>query len=308
MKRISVVSTLYYSEKTVEEFCDRVISAVEELGDSVPELILVDDGSPDNSRQLSLNLLKKDKRVTLVELSKNFGHHHAMMAGLAQATGDFVFLIDSDLEEPPEALREFFDCIKNEDLDVVYGKQQKRRGSLVSRLIGKIYYLSFRFLTGIDQPDDIVTCRLMSKGYVEALLLHKESELSIGGIWLQTGFNQKAVELVKGNSSKTTYTMRKKLSTGVNAVTSFSNTPLYLNFFVGCLTLLFSISLILYYLLGYFINGNEISGFVSIAILILLSLGINAFSNGINSVYLAKVFLEVKDRPRYIIKKIHNSK
>ncbi|MDB2469658.1 glycosyltransferase family 2 protein, partial [Alphaproteobacteria bacterium] len=206
MKKISIVSTLYYSEETIEEFCDRVISEVERLPNCVPELILVDDGSPDNSRQLSLNLLKKDKRITLVELSKNFGHHHAMMAGLAQATGDFVFLIDSDLEEPPEVLREFFKCIKTEDLDVVYGKQKKRRGSLLSRFIGKIYYLTFRFLTGIDQPDDIVTCRLMSKGYVEALLLHKENELSIGGIWLQTGFRQKAVELVKGNTSKTTYT------------------------------------------------------------------------------------------------------
>ena len=199
-KLISIVSTMYKSSGTIEEFSNRCFKISDKLPGYEAELILVDDGSPDESLKIARSLQKTEARISIVELSKNFGHHKAMMAGLSYCTGDLIFLIDSDLEESPENLIEFLNLLVAENLDVVFGKQKIRRGSAFSRCVGKLYYSLFRILSGIKQPDNIVTCRLMVRKYVDALLMHNERELSIGGLWLETGFNQRAVEIIKTNS------------------------------------------------------------------------------------------------------------
>ena len=307
-KLISIVATMFQSSDTIEEFSNRCFKTAEKLPGYETELILVDDGSPDESLKIAKTLQKTESRISIVELSKNFGHHKAMMAGMSYSTGDLVFLIDSDLEESPENLIEFLNLLLAEDLDVVFGRQGVRRGHIFNRWVGKLYYSLFRVLSGVKQPDNIVTCRLMVRKYVDALLMHNERELSIGGLWIETGFNQKPVEIIKTNSSPTTYNFSKRIITALDAVTSFSNIPLYLNFICSLLILLISIGLVSFYFVSFILNENSISGFTSLAILLLLTLGITSLLNGINSVYLAKIFSEVKQRPLYIVKNFHNGK
>ncbi|MFC1516878.1 glycosyltransferase family 2 protein, partial [Thermodesulfobacteriota bacterium] len=135
---LSVVTTLYKSALYVEEFYRRISTEAEKITDDY-EIIMVDDGSPDNSLEIALSFIENDPRLRIIELSRNFGHHKAMMTGLEHANGNLIFLIDSDLEEPPELLTQFHSQLIKEDLDVVYGYQeQKRKGGWVENIAGKL--------------------------------------------------------------------------------------------------------------------------------------------------------------------------
>src|SRR5262249_3388596 len=133
----------------------------------------------------------------IVDLSRNFGHHKAMMTGLDHARGDLVFLIDSDLEEDPECMREFAIEMSRTKADVVFGVQETRRGSWFQRVSGNLFFDLFNAVTGIAMPKNMVTARLMTKRYVDALVLHREQEVFIGGLWHITGFKQVPFAVVK---------------------------------------------------------------------------------------------------------------
>lgn len=130
------------------------------------EIVLVNDGSPDNSLDLAVKLTEEDEHIVVVDLSRNFGHHKAMMTGLAHAKGERVFLIDSDLEEEPECLINFADQMLTEPCDVVYGTQEQRKGNWFERWSGQWFYLFFKALTGLALPENVVTARLMTRRYV----------------------------------------------------------------------------------------------------------------------------------------------
>ncbi|WP_347900741.1 glycosyltransferase family 2 protein [Pseudomonas purpurea] len=306
--KLSIVSTLYQSEKYIDEFYRRSKLAAETYAGESYEIIFVNDGSPDNSVNIAIEISKIDKHVTVIDLSRNFGHHKAMMTGLAHSSGEQVFLIDSDLEEEPEWLTTFADIINNSsDLDVVYGIQNNRKGGQTEKLSGYLFYRLFRILTGIDQPDNIVTARLMSRRYVDALLMHKERELNIGGIWIITGFKQSAIEIKKHNTSPTTYSLRKKISHLVNAVTSFSSFPLVFTFYSGLVISATAMGFIFLLIIQYLSHSSVPSGYTSIIASIWLFSGLIISFLGIQGIYISKIFMEIKQRPYTIIKEIHNS-
>ena len=141
--KLSIVTTLYRSAASIEEFYRRAIAAAEQVAGDI-ELVMVNDGSPDNSLDLALELQKHDPRVIVVDLSRNFGHHKALMTGLAHASGDLVFLIDSDLEEQPEDLALFYRRMAAGDCDVVYGVLRARRGSALERVTGAVFFTMSR--------------------------------------------------------------------------------------------------------------------------------------------------------------------
>lgn len=151
---------------------------------------MVNDGSPDQSLELAVELAGQDEHVVVVDLSRNFGHHKAMMTGLAHASGDLVFLIDCDLEESPEWLTEFADTMEEKQCDVVYGVQQQRKGGWFERVSGQCFWSLFNTLSDISLPANIVTARLMTRRYVEALLQHQEREVFMAGLWHITGMTK----------------------------------------------------------------------------------------------------------------------
>lgn len=231
--KLSVVATLYRSAPHLREFHARASQAARSFAGDDYEIVLVNDGSPDNSLDIAIELTRLDPHVTVVDLSRNFGHHKAMVAGLAQARGEHIFLIDSDLEEEPEWLDEFASTMVIESADVVFGVQETRKGNWFERWSGEAYYTAFNYLANINHPRNIVTARLMSRRYVNALLQFREREMVISCLWVITGFKQCPRPVKKHMGSATTYSLAKKIEHAINSITSFSEVPLRMIFYTG---------------------------------------------------------------------------
>jgi len=302
--KLSIVATLYQSAPYIREFHERAGAAAQKLVGDDYEILFVNDGSPDNSLDLAVQITEWDRHVVVVDLSRNFGHHKAMMTGLGMAKGAYVFLIDSDLEEEPEWLSNFERQLREEGSDVVYGVQSKRKGTLFEKISGGLFYQLFRSLTGIDQPNNILTARLMTRRYVEALIAHQERELNIGGLWVITGFKQSCQTVRKHGSSPTTYTLSRKFSHLVNAITSFSSFPLVFAFYAGLLVSTSALLFIVYLTIIYFF-ATPPSGYTSIVASIWLFSGLIICFMGIQGIYLSKIFSEVKQRPYTIVRHVY---
>lgn len=303
--KLSIVATLYQSAPYVAEFHRRASAAARQFAGEDFEIVLVNDGSPDDSLDVAVALSESDPHVVVVDLSRNFGHHKAMMTGLAAATGERVFLIDSDLEEEPEWMLAFEAKMQAESCDVVYGIQSTRKGGYLEQFTGDWFYRIFRFLTGIEQPDNIVTARLMSRRYVDALLLHKERELNIGGLWIVTGFKQCQQLVQKHSSSPTTYSFSRKFSHLINAVTSFSSLPLVFTFYSGLMISVSAMIYIVYLIIRYLFIASPPGGYTSIIASIWLFSGLIIFFIGIQGIYISKLFSEVKQRPYTIVRHVY---
>ena len=303
--KLSIVATLYNSAPHIEEFHRHSSAAACKLVDEDYEIVFVNDGSPDNSLELAIRITENDPHVILVDLSRNFGHHKAMMTGLAHARGDRVFLIDSDLEENPEWVLSFSKQMVRDKCDVVYGVQEKRKGGLFERLLGRWFYMLFRVMTGLAFPENVVTARLMSRRYVNALLKHDEREVFMAGLWYITGFDQRPQTVKKADSSKTTYTLRRKLSIIVNAITSFSNTPLVAVFYIGISISLIACAYTAYLIFFWLFISTPLSGWTSVMASIWLLSGMIISFIGVVGLYLSRIFLETKKRPYTIVRQIY---
>jgi putative glycosyltransferase len=304
--KLSVVTTLYKSEKTIREFVQRAGAAARAITADY-EIVMVDDGSPDGALAIGIALAATDPHIKIIELSRNFGHHKALMTGLMQASGKYCFLIDSDLEEAPELVAEFWGKLHAEDKDVVYGFQDQRSGSAVKRLTGAIAYKVFDLLLSARIPTNHLTVRLMRRTYVDALLLHRETQLVIGGIWVITGFRQVGLAVDKPYKGATTYSLRRNWQLLLDSVTNFSETPLIMIFYVGLaistVAGLFAIVLLFRWLLG----GVAVAGWVSVMLSVWLLGGLAILFMGVIGIYLSKIFIETKRRPLTIVRKIHQA-
>jgi len=266
---------------------------------------LVNDGSPDNSLDLAIKLSEQDSHVVVVDLSRNFGHHKAMLAGLTYAKGNEVFLIDTDLEEAPEWLLDFASILDAEPADVVYGVQETRKGRWFERWSGEVYYTLFNYLTNIDHPRNIVTARLMSRRYVDALLQFREREMVISCLWVIAGFKQVSCVVKKLSNRSTTYTIAKRFKHAVNSIVSFSDVPLRMIFYTGfaifAVALLYVGNLVFHRL----VLSTIPDGWTSVVASVWLLGGMIIMFLGLIGIYLSKVFSETKKRPSFIVREIY---
>ena len=304
---LSIVTTMYNSAPYLEEFHDRVCKAASQITHDF-EIIYVNDGSPDNSLEVARELHRKYPRVGIVDLSRNFGHHKAMMTGLIHARGDLVFLLDSDLEEEPELLLKFYDEMNRTGADVVFGVQEQRKGKLFERVTGSIFFKLFNFLSTYPIPANLITARLMTREYVTALTGHQEREFLIAGLWALTGFQQLPVKVTKHYKKSSSYGLGRKISHLVNAITSFSNKPLVLIFYLGCLIVLVSSIAAIDLIVRKLFFGTLAEGWSSLIVSIWLLGGLTIFCLGVIGIYLSKIFIEVKQRPYTIVKQTYGIK
>ena len=301
--KLSIVTTLYKSSLYVNDFYERASKQAQKITDNY-EIIFVDDGSPDDSLQKCVALHKQDQKVTIIELSRNFGHHKAMMTGLSHAKGDFVFLIDSDLEEEPELLGSFWQELQNdEDLDLVFGVQKKRKGKWFERLTGYLFFKLINYLNGIKIPENLLTVRLMRKIYSDNLISFTEKELVFSVINSLTGFKSKKYLVKKASHSTSTYSLKMKCKLLLDAIISSTPKPLQMIFNVGLLITLASLIYISFLAFNKFFNNTIVDGWTSVMILISFFGGLIIFFLGVIGLYLSKVFIEVKQRPYSIIRK-----
>ncbi|OLQ86138.1 glycosyl transferase [Vibrio panuliri] len=307
--KLSIVTTLYNSSDYINEFYQRILLEAKKITEHF-EIIFVNDGSPDDSLDVSVQLSEQDSRVKVIELSRNFGHHKAMMTGLSHTQGELVFLIDSDLEEEPELLGEFYNAMSCDkyDIDVIYGVQRKRKGGFFEKVSGQFFYNTLNHLTELKLPENIVTARLMKKSYVTELVRHDEREVFIAGLWQITGFNQKSITVNKHSSSETTYSFRHKMSILENSIVSFSNKPLKIIFHTGLLISTISFLYIVYIIFQKIFMSIDIEGWSSLIASIWLLGGLIILFIGVIGIYLSKIYTETKRRPYSIIRRIHEKK
>jgi len=305
--RLSVVATLYCSAPYLREFHRRVSETARRFAGSSYEIVLVNDGSPDDSLPIALELRAADPHLRVVDLTRNFGHHEAMWTGLTYARGEWIYLIDSDLEESPEWLSRIEAKRVETEADVVFGVQESRGGSWFNRLTGLAVYRLFNLLSTVPIPENVMTIRLMSRRYVDALLMHSETAFVISALWARTGFQQVAIPLPKGCKPTTTYGLVRRVTMLVNSVTAFSEIPLFAIFYMG-LALLASSSLVAAFLiLRALFFGRMLAGWPSMMVSIWFLGGLGLFCQGVLGIYLARVFQESKRRPLALVRHVHET-
>lgn len=303
---LSIVSTLYRSAPYLREFCARAMAAARTLAGESFELILVNDGSPDDSLTIALDLQQAHPQLTIIDLSRNFGQHKAIMTGLAHANGRLVFVLDSDLEEEPEWLAHFHAELHDAGADVAYGVQVQRKGGLGERTAGDVFYRLFNWATAEMVPPNQTCARLMTRRYVESLIQHQEREVFLQGLWSITGFKQVPVAAIKGSKGKTSYSLAAKIAMFVNAITSFSNRPLVAVFYLGIAISVAAFTAAVYLIVRRLFFGTLLTGWPSLIVSVWFLGGLTILCLGILGVYLSKIFIEVKNRPYTVIRQIYS--
>ena len=270
MTNLSIVSSLYNSEKYIKQFIAKTEKALKSLKISRYEIILVDDGSPDNSFKIACNIAAKNSKIIIVKLSRNYGQPNAFTAGLAESKGDKVFLIDSDLEEDPGWLELFYNEMLKGNQDCIYGLQTMRKGNFFEKISGRIFYKLLNLFSDIRLVPNQVTSRIMTRRYVDSFLKFKERNLSIGMLCTLNGFPQKGIFINKKNSSPSSYSLFKKLRLGISVILFMSSKPLEIIVVSGLFLCLSSFigGLILLYL--YFTGNGIVPGWTSILLSIVL--------------------------------------
>ena len=303
----SIVTTLYDSAPYIEEFYNRVCTQVEQISNNF-EIIFVNDGSSDNSLIVARSIQESDSRIKIVDLSRNFGHPIAIQVGLEHAIGECVFLIDIDLEEEPELFGKFYKILQESDADVVLGIQKKRKGQFFERISGGIFWHVFNLISNYPIPKNQLVARIMSRRYVDSLLEYREREVFLPGLCALTGFKQIQVPVKKFANGNSTYTFRKKMIDLVNAVTSFSTMPLVFIFYIGMIIVAVSSASALWLIIKKLFFDQFSAGWPSLIVSIWLLGGLTIFCIGLVGIYLSKVFLEAKQRPKAIIRRIYEKK
>ena len=303
--KLSIVTTLYGGAPYLREFHECCCAAAAGITDQF-EIVLVNDCSPDESLDIALELHEKDSRVRVIDLARNFGQHKAILTGLAHSRGELVFWLDSDLEEDPEWLHLFYERMQETGADVVYGVQRKRKGRLFERMSGALYYSIFRVLSSHTVPRNQVAARLMTRRYVESLIEHRDHEVFLAGLLAITGYEQIPVTVEKADKGTSSYSLRKKLAITLNSVTSFSNVPLVLIFYLGMVVTVAALSAALFTLVAKLFFVDFELGWPSLIISIWLLSGLTFSCLGVIGMYLSKIFIETKDRPYTIIRQSYD--
>lgn len=305
---LSIVTTMYCSAPYLNEFYQRIKSAAEKITTDF-EIIFVNDGSPDHSLKIAVEIYEQDPRVKIIDLSRNFGHHKAIMTGLTFAAGKDIFLIDCDLEEEPELLEKFWDVYKSkQDIDVIYGVQEKRKGRILERFSGSVFYNMLNFFSGMDMPKNILTARMMSQRYVKSLLQFRENELFLAGLFFIAGFKQEAVTVVKLSKRQSTYSFKRKIALAINSITSFSDKPLRFIANTGIFISFLSFIYILYIIFARIFFNHALVGWSSLIVSVWFVGGLIMFFLGIIGVYVSKIYIETKNRPYTIVRDVYETK
>lgn len=304
--KLSIVTTLYYSAPYINEFYGRICHVADAIAQDY-EIIFVNDGSPDNAVEVAIALYEKDPRVRVIDLSRNFGHHKAMMTGLMYAQGELIFLIDVDLEEPPELLTTLYEKFRHQkDIDVVYGVQVKRQGSWFNRISGSLFYILFNLLSDHPIPHNPLTLRLMSQRYVKQLIKYREHLFNIEGLWVSAGFKQIAVPVNKQPYKGTsTYNFPRKLAYSINAISAFSRKPLLGIVCLGLLIFIPSSVYMIYLIIGYFFLNFTITGWTALLVSLWFLAGLIIMILGIIAIYISVIFTETKNRPYTIVRQVY---
>ena len=312
MDKISIIVSCYNEEESLPLFYQEMEKVREQdFKDVEMEYIFVDDGSKDNTLQEMKQLEEQDSKIKYISFSRNFGKESAMLAGLETSTGDYVTLMDADLQDPPSLLRKMYDIIKNEEYECVGTRRVTRKGEPPIRsFFARLFYKLINKMSEVEMVDGARDYRLMTRQVVDAIISMKEYNRYSKGIFNFVGFKTKWIEYenIKRVAGKTKWSFWKLFKYAIEGITAFSTVPLILSSVIGLLFCLISFLLIIVIIVRTLIYGDPTSGWPSLVCIIFLVSGIQLFSLGIIGQYLSKTYLEVKRRPIYIIRETNTNK
>ena len=298
----SIVIPVYNEENNIEYLYDSINRELEGLH---YELIYVDDGSTDNSSTLVKNIVGKDKNAKGAILSRNFGHQAALKAGIDIAKGEFIITMDGDGQNPPGVIHSMIDKYQK-GFDVVNtSRKSGKNEGIFKKLSSKLFYFTFNSISNYKIPKNSSDFRLMSREAIKSYCQLSERVRFNRGLSVWIGFRQTTIDFTPNERSygKTKYSKKKMFSLGIDAITSFSSTPLRISFVLGLIITFLGVIYSIYAIIQFY-NHQVIRGWTSIIILVLIIGGIQLISIGLIGEYLSKIFYETKNRPIYIIKEI----
>ena len=302
---ISIIIPCYNEEESLPIYYDEMKKIMKKMDYVKFELIFINDGSKDNTLNILRNLAKNDSRVRYISFSRNFGKEAGILAGLKATKGDYVAMMDVDLQDPPKLLIEMYDEIKNLDYDCIATKSTSRNGySFFRKLFTKWYYKIINKISKTTIVDGARDFRLMTRQMVDAILELEEYNRYSKGIFSWVGFNTKWItfENTERVAGTTKWNFWKLFAYSMESIIGFSTTPLLFSSIIGIIFCLISFVMVIVIIVKTLILGDPVNGWPSLVCIIFFVSGIQLFCIGIMGQYLAKTYLETKKRPIYIIK------
>jgi len=302
---LSIIIPAYNEVEVLDEFYHRITDVLDKT-DLPYELVFVNDGSKDGTLPLLEGLCQQDRRVVVIDLSRNFGKEIAVSAGIDFAKGDAVVIIDADLQDPPELIPELIKQWQN-GYDNVYARRISRDGeSAIKKTTSYLFYRCIRRMTQIDIPADTGDYRLLSRRAVDALKQLPERNRFMKGLYAWIGFPAIAVDYRRNprHAGVTKWNYWKLWNFALEGITSFTEVPLKLASYVGGFIAFFAFCYSVYIIIDTLIFGNEVAGYPSLIVTMLFLGGLQLVFIGILGEYLGRAFAEIKQRPLYFVNKI----
>lgn len=311
MKKITLIIPMYFEEKIVNECYNRIKSVLNKIEKYENEIIFINDGSRDKTLELLEEIAKKDEKVKIISFSRNFGHQAAVTAGLKEATGDAIIIMDADMQDPPELIPQMI-ALWEEGNDVIYGKRKKRKGESAFKILSaKMFYKTLNALSDTEIPKDTGDFRLVDKKIVDVINQMPEHNKFLRGLFSWIGYKQVPFEYERQEriAGKTKYPLKKMMHLASDGIISFSTKPLKILGVIGFISVMISIIILIYALISFAFKLNNLSaGWTSIMVTITFFAGVQLVSLWVISEYIGRIYDETKQRPQYIIDKKINFK
>ncbi len=303
-KMISIIVPCFNEEEGIEKFYIETKKVIDQINNEYDyELLFIDDGSKDETLNKVKKIRQNDENIRIISFSRNFGKEAAMYAGLENFIGDYVVIMDADLQNDPKIIFDMINGIK-EGYDVVTTCRNRKGESIVKSLFSRIFYGVMGKVGAIKIRQGSQDYRMMTRKVAESIVMLKEYNRFSKGIFNWVGFNVKYLEVENRTRAdgKSKWNFRKLFSYAIDGITSFTTAPLKISIVLGFIISFISIIMGVEIVLQTIISGKDVPGYASTITAVLFIGGIQLISTGILSEYISKMYLEVKNRPKYIIK------
>ncbi len=304
---ISVVSPVYRAKSIVPELVRRIVLTLSEITEDF-EIILVEDGCPENSWEAIAKECEKDSRVKGVKLSRNFGQHYAITAGLDAVSGEWIVVMDCDLQDQPEEIINLY-ARASEGYDVVFARRENRKDNLFKKISSKLFANFFGWLSGSKIDNSIANFGVYNKKVIDSVIKLRETSRSFSLMVQLVGFKQTSINTEHSSRylGTTSYSLGRLLSHAISIALAYSDKPLRLTVITGMIISMGSILVTVFFLINYFSGKIQEPGFASLILSVWFLGGVIIFFLGIIGLYIGKIFEGVKNRPLYIIDKQINT-
>jgi polyisoprenyl-phosphate glycosyltransferase len=301
---LSIISPVYQAEKIVDDLVQEIIKNVSIITSDF-EIILVEDGSPDNSWQKIAENCKKDNRIKGIKLSRNFGQHYAITAGLDHAKGTWIVVMDCDLQDRPEEIPNLYQKVQ-EGFDVVLAKRNERKDNFFTKMFSWIFYKILSYLTGVKYDTSIANFGIYHQKVIKAICKMRENMRVFPIMVKWVGFDIAYLEVKHASriEGKSSYNFKKRMNLALDIILAYSDKPLRIIVKLGLSISFFSFLFAIVFFVRYLLGIITVAGYASVIISIWFFSGLIMMTLGIIGLYIGKIFENVKNRPIYVIDKI----